>query len=184
MDSGKQKQIKYSGSPRKGEPEYLLAGKLRKTHGLNGEMYFEIMTDFPQVFERNTEVFVGENKQKMRIDSIKEAGSLGLIRFENYSSPESARVLVNKYIFIKTESLPKPDIGYYYHHDLIGMQVVNTDGTLLGIISEILETGANDVYVMLESGTGLEILIPAIKSVVLKIDIESQKMTVKLPEWD
>ena len=69
--------------------------------------------------------------------------------------------------------------GEYYHHQLIGMTVAEEDGSELGRLAEILETGANDVY-LVRSATGDETLLPAIEDVIVKVDVESQQITVRL----
>ena len=79
--------------------------------------------------------------------------------------------------------LPKREEGSYYYFQLIGLQVVTEDGKAVGTVKEIIETGANNVY-SISTPEGKEILIPAIPSCVLSIDVEAGRMTVRLPEWE
>ena len=72
----------------------------------------------------------------------------------------------------------------YYYHELIGVEVRNEEGAILGTLTEIIVTGANDVYVVTPKNGSKDILIPAIKSVIKKIDIESKLMVISPQEWD
>jgi len=84
-----------------------------------------------------------------------------------------------KTAFVSAEDRPPLPEGEYYHHQIIGLNVFDETGTSLGVVSEILETGANDVYVVAAAG-GREILIPALKDVLLEINLEQKRMKVHL----
>lgn len=174
---------KNSGSLKKSEPEFLAVGKLRKTFGLLGEMKFEAYIDHLDVFAPGKEVFSGKAYTRRRIASIRESGSSLLIRLEGINNPEDARILANQILFIPAKDLPDLEEGKYYHRQLIGIKVEDIDGKKMGEIVEIIETGANDVYVIFNEEEGKEILIPAIQSVILKIDIESNLMVVNRLVW-
>ena len=182
-DQGQEKKNK-SGSLKNSEPEFLVAGKLRKSHGLHGEMWIEVLTDFPELLNQGSDVFVGDGFNKIKIQSFRQAGKLGLIQFEGYENPESLRLFNNAYLYFESKSLPDLEGEAYYHHDLIGLKVCDTNGAVIGVVAEILETGANDVYVIKPRDGDREILIPAIKSVIQKIDIESKRMVINPQEWD
>jgi len=173
-----------SGSPKKSEPEFLVAGKLRKSHGLDGEMWIEIITDYPELFNQGIEIFIGENHESISIKSFKLTGKLGLIQFVGFENPESLRSFNNAYLYFSSQSMPKLPEDEYYHYQLIGILVKDESGNNIGALSEILVTGANDVYVITPEGGKNDILIPAIKSVITKIDIESKLMIVHPPEWE
>lgn len=172
-----------SGSLKKSEPEFLAVGKLRRPFGLSGEMKVELYIDNLEVFDPNNEIFCGKKYTKRKIISFRESGKYFLIKFDKINNPEEAGHLTNEIIYLQSERFPSPKDGAYFYRQLLGLRVQNEDGTELGTISEIIETGANDVYVVFNEETQEEILIPAIKSAVLKIDIESNLMVVKQPEW-
>jgi 16S rRNA processing protein RimM len=182
-DRGSRKNS-LSGSLKKSEPEFLVAGKLRKSHGLEGEMWLEIITDYPELFNRGCDIFIGENHKIISIKSFKIAGKLGLIRFDGYENPESLRPFNNAYVYFNLQKLPKLPKDEYYHYQLIGILVRDEIGKVIGTLTDILVTGANDVYVVTPEDGKNDILIPAIKSVVKKIDIESKLMIVHPPEWE
>ena len=94
-----------------------------------------------------------------------------------------AETLISKEVEVPFSELPPRRKGTYYYFQLIGLSVVTEDGAAVGTLKEIMETGANNVYVV-EKPDHKEILIPAIPSCVLSVDIEAGRMTVRLPEWE
>ena len=168
-----------SGSPSKGEPVYLAVGLLRRPHGVHGEILMEVYTDFPERLEDGTTVFLGAKHKPATIRHIRHHNEGLLFSFEGVDTPESAGLLRKQLVYVKTATRPALPAGQYYHHQMIGMTVVDDSGNELGQLTEIIETGANDVYVVL-SGTGKELLLPSIKQVVLDVDVESNRMIVHL----
>jgi 16S rRNA processing protein RimM len=168
-----------SGSPSKGEPVYLAVGLLRRPHGVHGEILMEVYTDFPERLEDGTTVFLGAKHKPATIRHIRHHNEGLLFSFEGVDTPESAGLLRKQLVYVKTATRPALPAGQYYHHQMIGMTVVDDSGNELGKLTEIIQTGANDVYVVL-SGTGKELLLPSIKQVVLDVDVESNRMIVHL----
>ena len=178
------KKNNQSGSLKKSEPEFLIAGKLRKAHGLKGEMWIEVLTDFPELFNQNKSASIGDSYKKVYIKSFRLAGKLGLIQLDGYENPESLRAFNNAYLYFDYQSMPELKDEEYYHHELIGLEVRDINGEVVGEVTDILVTGANDVYAITPISGNKEILIPAIKSVIVKIDIESKMMIINPPKWD
>jgi 16S rRNA processing protein RimM len=174
---------KNSGSPKKSEPEFLAVGKLRKPFGLMGEMKFEAYIDDLEVFSPGKEIYLGKSHSSRKIASIRESGISMLIRLEGINNPEDAKILSNQDLFLPADRLPDLEEGNYYYRQLIGIRVEDDEGNHMGEIVEIIETGANDVYVIFNKEEGKETLIPAIQSVIQKIDIESNLMVVNRLEW-
>lgn len=152
-----------------GAPEFLAVGKLRRPHGIRGEIILDILTDFPERIHAGMTLYVGEEHTPLRLHTRREADTALLITFDDYTSPEAVGELRNKMAYISAKDRPPLPEGEFYHHQLIGKTVVNDDGRTLGQLTEILETGANDVAVVrLEKGP--EILLPLIKEVLLGVD--------------
>lgn len=173
-----------SGSLKKSEPEFLLAGKLLKPHGLRGELWLKILTDFPELFFKGGFVFIGESYQKFKINSVRHAGEKILISFDGMNNLDKARELNNSNVFLSSEQMPALEKDLYYHHQLIGLKVINQDGLNLGDIVEVLQTGANDIYIIRsDDEQKKELLIPAIDSVVKKIDIPAGVMVISELNW-
>lgn len=174
--------MEESGSPQTGGPGFLAIGRLRRPHGIDGEINMEILTDFPERIRARRIVFVGDEHEKMRITHVRRHDRALLITFEGLESEETVGRLRNKIVYTRAVNLPDLPEGEYYHHQLLGMRVVTEDEKEIGFLSEILETGANDVY-LIQSPDGQETLLPAIADVVLEVNVERREMRVRLPEW-
>ncbi len=172
-----------TGSPQPGEPVFLAVGFLRRPHGVEGEILMEVLTDFPERLRSGRTVYVGEDHQPMRIAHKRSQDRALLITFPGIDTPEAAGLLRNKRVYIQADNLPELPEGEYYHHQLMGLKVIDENGLEIGLLTEIIETGANDVYVT-TSVEGKEILFPAIESVILGVDLERNEMRVKLPAWE
>ncbi len=105
-----------------------------------------------------------------------------LVVFNGINSIEEAEPLVNLDLYIDKASLPELEPGEYFHHDLIGMEVFTEDGEGLGRVTEIISTGANDVYQV--TGPSGETLLPAIKEVIINVDVVNKKMAVRPLEYE
>jgi len=171
-----------SGSPNSGEPMFLVIGRLRRPHGVMGEIGMEVLTGFPERIRKGGTLLVGENHRELVIEGIRPHGDGLLLKFVGFSSRDEVSVLVNELIYKSASNLPRLPEGEYYHHDLIGLEVVSDTGQTLGKLVEILETGANDVYRII-ADDGKEILLPAIESVILKVSLDEGRMTVRQQEW-
>lgn len=175
---------KQSGSLENSEPEFLAVGKIGRTHGLTGELWMNIYTDFPERLESGKSVFLGRRHVEKTIASFKVSGVRGLIRFTDIHNPEDADRFKNQIVYVQEEALPELPEGEFYHHELIGLHVQDEQQKALGELVEIITTGANDVYVVRDPADETnEMLIPAIPDVILEIDIEKKIMVVKLQEW-
>ncbi len=181
-----------AGSPSAGEPALLAVGKIRRPHGLAGEALVKIYTDFPERLTPNTVVFAGESHQPLTIRHCRTHKDRLLLTFEGIATPEQVGHLRNQILHIPAVDRPPLPEGEYYHHQIIGLRVVDESGQELGQLTEILETGANDVYVVKRSDPqpagasrrtgagGRELLLPAISEVVLDVDLSRKTMRVHL----
>lgn len=169
-----------AGSSAQNEPAYLLIGRLQKTHGIKGEIAMRVITQYPERIRVGKVLFLGEEHKEFSISSIRWKNDLMLIGFDGFDNPEEAAKLTNLEVFSPTRNLPRLPKGQYYHHQLIGLKVWQ-EQEYLGELIEILETGANDVYVIQTEGAE-ELLIPAIPDVIKEIDIDAGTMQVQLLE--
>lgn len=169
-----------SGSP-DGEPVYLVVGFLRRAHGVHGEIILDVHTDFPERLRSGKKLFIGEERKPMTLSDSRPHAKGMLLKFKGIETPEEAGQLRNQWVYVKATELPKLPEGKIYQHELFGFAVVDEDGNALGELVEIIETGANDVYVV-RSEAGKEILLPAIPSVILEADSTQRVMRVHLLE--
>jgi 16S rRNA processing protein RimM len=171
-----------TGSPPQGEPVFLAVGRFHRPHGIQGEIFMELMTDFPERLRRGKRLFVGEEHRPMRLASVRQHQNGLLVSFKEYDTPEGVAELRNKMAYVTDQGLPTLPEGEYYHHQLMGLSVLDEDGKFLGVLSEILETGANDVY-LVKTSEDKELLIPALESVLLEVNLEQGTLRVRLPEY-
>ena len=169
-----------TGSPT-GEPLYLSVGFLRRPHGVHGEMIMDLHTDFPERLRQGRKLYVGDDHRPLTLESIRPHGKGVLIKFKALDTPEAAGQFRNQWVYAKAKGLPRLPEGQHYRHELIGMSVVEEMGNPLGTLTEIVETGANDVYVV-KDAAGKEILLPNIPAVILDLDFERRIMRVHLLE--
>lgn len=168
-----------AGSPAAGEPAFLAVGRIRRPHGVRGEVLMEIYTDFPERLQPQIVVYTGQRHKELTIVSIRGHNDGLLLGFKGITSPEEAGFLRNQIVYIDAKDRPDLPKGEYYHDHLIGMQVVNEQGDILGTLTEILQTGANDVYVV-KGSKGRELLLPAIPEVILEVDLSNKTMRIHL----
>jgi 16S rRNA processing protein RimM len=175
--SGKSKAP--AGSPSAGEPAFLAAGLIRRPHGVGGEALVEIYTDFPERLRANREVYVGEAHAPLTIRSSRSHNDGLLLAFEGITTPEQIGLYRNQILYVTTAGRQALPEGEYYFDQLLGIDVEDEAGRSLGQLAEILETGANDVYVVADPA-GHELLLPAIPDVILSIDLERRLIRVHL----
>ncbi|MEO2055755.1 MAG: ribosome maturation factor RimM [Nitrospira sp.] len=157
---------------------YITIGKILGPVGLRGELKIFSLTDIPNRFDHLTDVIVETSEgrhQAIRIDRVRY-GRYVYLSFSGLTSIEKVEFLKGAFIQIpEEERLPLPE-GSYYHSELTGLEVVLEDGTRLGILEEIYETGSNDVYAV-RSGKR-EVLIPALRKFVKSVDLAENRMVI------
>jgi 16S rRNA processing protein RimM len=171
---------KLSGSP-DGEPVYLTVGFIRRPHGLQGEMVMDLHTDFPERMKSGRKLLVGEQHQPQTLSSARPHQMGLLVKFKGIDSLEQAGQFRNQWVYIRASEAPKLPEGKLYQHELLGFQVVDENDQPLGKLVEILETGANNVYIVRDE-SGHEILLPAIPPVILETDPSRRLMRAHVLE--
>ena len=165
------------GSPPNSEPVFLLVGKLLHPHAVRGELLMAVLTDFPERLKPGVSILIGIDHKPFRIRSCRKHKEGLLIAFDGILSPELAGEFRNQFVYVKAADRPQLPDGEYYHHQLLGLKVVDDSGVNLGVLSEILTTGANDVYVV-RNEVGQEILLPVIDDVILETNLSHGEIRV------
>ncbi len=157
--------------------EYLEAGKIVTTHGIKGEVKIMPYTDSPELLAEFDRLFIGKNKEELYIERSRVFKNMVIAKIEGIDTPEAAEKLRSKVLYMHRDDLELDDDTYFIQ-DLIGLEVRDADtGEVYGKIADVLETGANDVYVI--KGEDREYLIPAIADVVVSTDIDNNLMTIR-----
>ncbi len=143
----------------------------------------EVYTDYPERLRPNRTVYLGEEHRPLRIVHARWKDKLLLLAFQGIDDRDEALNLRNQMLYVRAEESPELPSGDYYHHQLIGLRVIDESNQPVGVLTEILETGANDVFVV-EPGSGPAVLLPVIESVVLEVNLEKGEITVRPQLWD
>jgi len=167
--------------------DLLLIGKVVSLHGIRGNVKIHSYAESLAVFKPETRLFLKLPDKKRNGYTIKWAkphSKGALLSLKEVDNRDQAERLLGTEIYIEKASLPVPEDGSYYWDDIIGLSVYTLEGEFLGKIDSILQTGSNDVYVVknLNRGPRFEKLIPALKTVIQSIDLESKIMRIDLPE--
>jgi 16S rRNA processing protein RimM len=167
-----------SGRPSPEAHEGLIAvGFVRGPRGTDGELKVESLTDNPERFRPGAVLRAGA--QLFTVRSLREHRGVLLLRFEGIHSREQAEGLRSLLLEVPETDLAALDEGEYYRFQLIGLEVRDTAGNVLGRLEEVLETGANDVYIVRDAES--ELLVPAVEPVVQNIDLSRGRIVIEVP---
>lgn len=170
-----------SGTP---ESRFLIIGRIRKPHGVRGELKVAVLTDVPERFNWLETVVVtrkegdDNNSLILSIESVRFHQQDALILFSGIESREAAGQLRNHWVKVPIEEALPLEEGEYYTHQAIGWAVLTSAGEQLGTVSGLIETGANDVFVV-KTANG-ELLLPDIPDVIKTIDPTAGQLIVEL----
>lgn len=159
------------------EPHFLAVGRIVRPHGVNGEVRVELLTDHPERFEWLDAIYVGENSPRLvAIDSVRYHQNVVLLKLAGYPTRTEAELLRGELLQVpESEAVPLEEDEYFLYQ-IIGLQVETEKGTRLGQLSEILETGANNVFVV--EGEMGQYLLPDIPDVIKIVDFENKRIVI------
>ena len=198
----KKNMERFSRSSGGGKPElrYLAIGRVVRAHGLRGELSVNVLTEFPERFETTEWVYLGDQFEATpyHLKSYRWHKKNVLLTLASVTNRTQAEELKDQLVQVPLEeAVPLPE-GAYYLYQVIGLEVITTTGQRLGVITDILETGANDVYVVKnnavasngdasngDASNGVvnnerELLLPAIADVIKSVDLEKGQIIVEL----
>ena len=156
----------------------IIIGKLGKVRGLDGTLKIVSLTDFEDRFDNLEKVFVDENI--MQVEKIQHIGGEIFVKFRGIDNREVAKNLTNKFLKVDKKNVAPLEEDEFYTFDIIGCEVFDADKKI-GVVKNVLKTGSNDVFEVVGES---EILIPALKSVVDKIDIANKKIFVNVDKLE
>ena len=166
-------------------PDFLVIGEVLRPHGVHGEVRVRVLTENREQLLDLEYVYLADSpsdKRRIRLDlnSVRFNKAFALLSLAGCSSREDADRLRSKIVMIDHEQIAPLEGDQYYLFQLIGLQVV-CDGTQIGNVKEVLQTGANDVYIVDSPAHG-DLLLPAHDETIVGIDFESQVITMSLPD--
>ena len=163
--------------------QYLRVGVIASTHGLKGEVKVFPTTDDPESFRKLKKVYLdtGKDYMPLKVTGIKFFKNQVILKFQEFQDINEIEKYRGKDLLIDREQAVPLAENENFIVDLIDMDVYDEEEKRLGTLTDVLQTGANDVYVV-ETDEGKEILLPAIPSCILDVDVEAAKMIVRIPE--
>ena len=163
--------------------ELLQVGVISSTHGIRGEVKVFPTTDDVARFKKLKRVILdtGRERRTLEVEGVKFFKNMVILKFKGIDNINDMEQYKGKSLYVDRANAVKLQKNEYFVADMIGIQVFTEDGAFFGTLKDVMETGANDVYVLdtIEHG---EVLIPAIRQCVREVDVEKQKMVIHLME--
>lgn len=166
-------------------PELLLVAKTSSAHGLYGKIRIVLYAEDLGLFKKGRKVYISRDGKDEKIFDIVSASpykrNFAILTLSGIDNRNQAEEIEGYDVFMDKSFLPEIETeDTFYWKDLIGVSVYDEQGTFLGILESIIETGSNDVYVVKNDGE--ELLIPALVSVVKAVDVSRRSMHVSIPD--
>ena len=160
--------------------DLLQVGVITTTHGIRGEVKVFPTTDDPHRFEVLPSILLDTGKElcELEIQRVKYFKQFVILKFKDVDDINEIEPYKGKSLYVTRDMAVPLKENEYYIGDLIGMEVFLEDGSYFGTLKDVMETGANDVYIVQTEDR--EVLIPAIKDCIIKVDVEDSKMTIHL----
>ena len=161
--------------------DLLKVGVITSTHGIRGEVKVFPTTDDAKRFKKLKNVILDNGKEKidMEIATVRFFKNMVILKFKGIDDINDVEKYKKAELYVTRENAVPLKKDEYFIADLIGIEVTSDEGEALGVIDDVLQTGANDVYVIKKNGCQ-DLLVPAIKACIKEVDIENQKMIVHL----
>ncbi|MCM1105588.1 MAG: ribosome maturation factor RimM [Blautia sp.] len=161
--------------------DLLQVGVVTSPHGIRGEVKVYPTTDDPARYKKLKTALLddGKNPREVKITSVKFFKNMVILKLEGTDDRDEAEKLRQAKLLVSREQAVKLKKDEYFIADLIGLSVTSDEGEELGVIKDVLQTGANDVYVISREGAP-ELLVPAIRDCVCSVDIAGGRMIVHL----
>ena len=163
--------------------DFFQVGIITATHGINGEVKVFPTTDDPKRFKRLKEVLLDTGKERLplKIESVKFFKQFVILKFMDINNINDVERYRKCSLLVSRENAVRLGRDEYFVADLEGLEVRDEDGMPIGVLKSVMETGANDVYVI-ELSDGRELLLPAIRQCVLEVDVEAGFIRIHILE--
>ena len=159
-------------------PDKVVVGVIAGVWGKNGGLKVKPLTNNPKRFSLGNRLIADECV--LEIVALKWNKEFVILEFKGFNTGEKSKTLIGSKLEVSSDNIPSLPDGFYYHFQILNLEVWDKNGEHLGVVNDILQTGSNDVYVV--KGAIREILIPAIKNVVLEVNLAKGLINVDLPD--
>jgi 16S rRNA processing protein RimM len=159
-------------------PRWIAVGRITRAHGVKGEVAVLLLSEVESRFEHGSQLHLdGSDERPLTVVASRSHGGRVLVRFDEVADRTAAEALAGRYLLVPAESAPDPPQGAYWAHQLVGCRVRTEAGRQLGEITEVVHSPANDVWVAAMGSE--EVLIPALRTVVVSVDVEGGMVVVR-----
>ena len=158
--------------------EWAIIGEVSGTFGVRGDLKVRPQTDFPDHFLRAKTLYLGAEHRPYPVASASLHMQQIILHLAGIDTMTEAERLRNQPLSIPTAELTPLAPDQFYQHDIVGLRVRHVNGQLLGVITDIIVTGANDIYLVRNEHTGVEAMLPAVKEFITSVDMASGEITV------
>ena len=165
------------------DKDLILIGRISKPQGIKGGIRAISYADSPDIYREIPHIYLKKKDDSispLKISRVSTVKGAVILNFEGFKDRNSTEDIIGCELYIERSFLPPPPKDEYYHVDLIGLDVFTTAGQLLGKICEVMQTGGSDVFVVKKGKE--EHLIPAIKDVIVEVDIDGGKVIIEAME--
>lgn len=162
----------------------VTVGRIVNSHGIRGELKVVPETDFPERFDKGNALIIvdSQNKQTpVTVQTSRLHKNMFILQFDQFSNINDVEKFKGSLLKIEAKEQQPLEEGEYYYHEIIGCKVVTEEGEELGLVSEVLTPGANDVWVV-SLPKGKQLLLPVIDDVILNVDIANKTIRIHLME--
>ncbi len=158
--------------------DYTQVGKIINTHGIKGEVKVYPLTDDKNRFSKLKTAYLGDNKIKVEIERVKYHKDFVIIKFKEFNDINDILCYKENYIYVDEKERVRLPRDHFFIFDIVGCEVFNKDGEKIGIVTEVLQSASNDVYVIKDAKRNKEYMIPAVKEFFTSIDIDNKKISI------
>ena len=168
------------------QPSHLLLGEILRPHGIRGELRMRVLTDYPERITTLERIFLGnpdklDTLKSYTVEHMRMHKGYGLLKLQDVNTRNDAELFRQLFVMIDLENAIPLEDDEIYLYQLIGLKIITEDDITLGTITDVLETGANDVYIIDSPQYG-EVLFPATEDNILETNVEDGFILVRIPE--
>jgi 16S rRNA processing protein RimM len=162
--------------------DYLRVGVVASAHGIRGEVNVYPTTDDPGRFDELDEVILDRHgkRETRSVEGVKYFKQMVILKLEGIDTRNDSEAIRGAELLVTRDKAVGLAAGEYFIGDLVGLEVWTDEGEKFGTLTDVMKTGANDVYVIRGEGDGKEYLFPATRECILSVDMEEKRMTVHI----
>jgi 16S rRNA processing protein RimM len=162
----------------------LVVGRVIGAHGVHGDLKVRLTTDDPDHLGSVRGFYLGDEQSPRRLLAYRHSAGVAIVRLKGIATPEAGTEYRGRPLKIAGSDARPLQPGEFYLYQLIGLNAVDETGQLVGVVTDVIETGAHDVLVLSPPDSGKDILLPNHPEVILDVDPAAGKMTVRPLVYD